>query len=70
MPIPSPKKGESQDKFMGRCMSFINAEEEHKPEGKRRPQKQRVAICFSSWREMHGGKAPESTSEQTEEKKD
>ena len=55
MPIPKPRKGESQDKFMNRCMSAMHGEF---PE-----QKQRVAVCMSSWREMHGGKKPNKKTE-------
>jgi len=42
MPTP-PKKGESKDKFISRCISYIV-----KKEGK--PQKQAIAICNSMWR--------------------
>jgi hypothetical protein len=43
MPIPSPNKGESQDDFMSRCMTFM-----HDEGG--RPQEQQVAICLSTFR--------------------
>jgi len=42
MPTP-PRKGESKDKFISRCISYIV-----KKEGK--PQKQAVAICHNMWR--------------------
>lgn len=42
MPAP-PKKGESKDKFISRCISYIV-----KNEGK--PRNQAVAICNSMWR--------------------
>ena len=38
-----PRKGESKDKFISRCISYIV-----KKEGK--PQKQAVAICHNMWR--------------------
>lgn len=41
MPLPSRKKGESEDKFISRCMSFMSK----KGEGKDRAQ--RFAICKS-----------------------
>ena len=53
MPVPSPKKGEDQDKFMGRCMSFMMNENKGKPTEDKRPRKQLVAICFSQWKDGH-----------------
>ena len=55
MPIPSPRMGKSpekQSKFMSRCMSDKITKKEF-PDNK-----QRVAVCFSSWRKKHGGKPP------------
>lgn len=52
MPIPNPKKAEPQKKFMSRCMSNGTMKKEY-PDNK-----QRVAICFGSWRKKHGGKSP------------
>lgn len=66
MPVVTPHKGESQDKFMGRCMSMMN--EENQGRAEKRSKKQMVAICFSQWREMHGGETPETTSEEIETK--
>ena len=43
MPVPKPKAGEKQDKFISRCMRFMAGEGG-------RPRKQQVAICFDSWR--------------------
>lgn len=44
--MPSkPTQGESKDAFMGRCMAAQKNE--------KRPQDQKVAICFSMWREAH-----------------
>ena len=51
MPTP-PKKGESQSKFMSRCMRFMN---KNHPDNE---QTQNVAVCFSYWRKKHGGKKP------------
>ena len=52
MPIPKPGKGEKQSKFMPRCMGNKTMKKEF-PDNK-----QRVAVCFSSWRKKHGGKPP------------
>ena len=42
MPIPKPKKNESQNDYMGRCMHKIDKED--------RPQDQKVAICLNTYR--------------------
>lgn len=42
MPLPTPKRGESRDSFVERCMSAQS--------GEAKPRKQRLAICFSAWR--------------------
>ena len=42
MPIPNPKGGETQDQFVGRCMSAIGGEY---------PQDQALAICYNKFRE-------------------
>lgn len=44
MPIPTPNKGESQNQFVSRCMSFL-ADEESDLE-----QKQRLAVCFTKYK--------------------
>lgn len=45
MPMPKPKKNESQDDFISRCMSFLDDEDSDLD------QDQRLAACFSAWRE-------------------
>jgi hypothetical protein len=52
MPVPKPHKGESQDDFISRCMSKLADTD---PD---RPNEQRLAMCFSAWREEHGGEPP------------
>jgi HK97 family phage prohead protease len=56
MPLPKPHKGESQSDFMARCM--------HEAYGSGAPsdrtQEQAVAMCFSAWREEHGGSPPKT----------
>ena len=47
MPIPSPSQGESQNEYVGRCISDINEEY---------PNEQAVAICISNWQKTHMSK--------------
>ena len=42
MPIPQPKKNESENDYMGRCMHKIGKED--------RPQDQKIAICLNTFR--------------------
>jgi len=44
MPIPKPREGETQDKFMSRCMGDPTMVKEY-------DQAQRWQICDSSWKE-------------------
>lgn len=55
MPLPSPRKGEEQGKFVNRCMSNEQAKKDF-PD-----QKQRSAVCFSRFRK---GKANELTEDE------
>ena len=52
MPVPKPRKGEAQKKFVPRCMSKMKVSDPN------RPNIQRFAMCMSSWRSVHGGKPP------------
>lgn len=52
MPIPSPRKGEKESKFIGRCMGDGTMKSEYP----KNPQ--RLAVCYSSWRKVRGGKPP------------
>jgi hypothetical protein len=45
MPIPNPKSGQSQEDYMGVCMTFMDNEKSKYPE-----HKQRVAICLETYR--------------------
>jgi len=45
MPLPLPKSGESQDEFIGRCMSNENIKKDFGA-----GSKQAQAVCFSQWR--------------------
>jgi hypothetical protein len=47
MPIPNPAQGESQNEYVGRCISDINEEY---------PNEQAVAICISNWQKTHMSK--------------
>ena len=52
MPIPKPAKGEKEEKFIGRCMGNPTMEKEY-------PKNvQRLGVCYSGWRKVHGGKPP------------
>lgn len=54
MPAP-PRKGETQKKFLGRCIpTYIR-------EG--RSPDQAKGICYSMWRKKHGGKKPSDSEE-------
>jgi len=56
VPIPKPGKEEKEEKFMGRCMSDDVMKKEY-------PKNvQRLAVCFGSWRKVHGGKPPKKES--------
>ena len=48
MPVPKPVSGESEDDFISRCMSALDKTD---PE---RPQEQRLAMCFNTWRQSRG----------------
>jgi hypothetical protein len=53
VPIPKPNSGESQSDFISRCAKFLAESEPG------RDQKQRVAICYSTYRRAEGVKATE-----------
>lgn len=55
MPLPTPHDDEKEDEFLHRCMASDAVKEFD-------DQKQRVAVCYSQWREKHGGKKPEAKS--------
>jgi hypothetical protein len=42
MPIPNPNRGETQSKFISRCISFVA--------GEGTPVNQAAAICHDKWR--------------------
>ena len=44
MPIPKPKKGETKEKFISRCMgsSVMNTEFPN--------DKQRAGVCYTQWK--------------------
>jgi len=44
MPLIKPKKYERKDKFISRCISSDKMEKEYPK------QKQRIAVCYSIWR--------------------
>jgi len=50
MPIPVPRSNEKRSSFISRCISFVAKES---PD---RPHKQRIAMCYTSWRKHTGQK--------------
>src|SRR6516164_4133886 len=60
MPIPSPRKGESQSDFVGRCMH----EASKSPD---RTNEQNVAICLQAWRETHPSAPPPPSGKQVKQ---
>lgn len=50
MPIPKPRAGEQQDKFISRCIKQLKKIDPN------RPQKQIIAICYDSWKRKKEGK--------------
>lgn len=53
MPIPSPNSNQSQEEFMGVCMTFLDKEKSKYPE-----HKQRVAICLERYRQKNESDPP------------
>ena len=49
MPIPKPRKGEQESKFIGRWMDNEIMKRDY-PDSK-----QRVAVCYDSWRRRRSG---------------
>jgi hypothetical protein len=47
MPLPKPREGETQSKFVSRCVSFVNNSGEASGD-------QAVAICYTQWRKAKG----------------
>jgi len=45
MPIPKPRENEKESEFIGRCMGDEVMNRDY-PDSK-----QRVAVCYNSWRE-------------------
>jgi len=58
MPVPPPKKDETQSEFMSRC---VPAEIGTGPD--KRPQDQAVAMCLSQWRRAKGIPEPKKDDE-------
>lgn len=47
--MPTPRDGESKDEFVSRCIGEVAGEKG--PDGKKRPQKQAIAMCYQMWRD-------------------
>lgn len=50
--MPNIGAGEKKDSWISRCISTRQNENPNED------QKQSVAICYSMWRDKHGGKKP------------
>ena len=59
--IPSPTGGESEDDFIGRCMSSDQMQSEF-PD-----QDQRSAVCFDEWRKKSASEHEEDYKEKKED---
>lgn len=55
MPVPKIRKGEGSQEFIGRCAKVLAKTD---PD---RPQKQRLAMCYSSLRKERGKSKLERT---------
>lgn len=53
--LPSPHGAQSEEQFIGYCMSNTSVQSEFPDE------KQRAAVCYSQWREHHGATNSERT---------
>ncbi len=58
MPLPTPRKGEEQKAFIGRCIPLV-FEREDLSKDSEKDRKQATAMCYSQWRKAHGGEKPE-----------
>ena len=55
MPLPNPGN-ESRDKYIGKCM--------HAMKDEKRPQDQKIAICFSQWKKAKSKKKSKGSAEE------
>lgn len=55
MPIPKPRDEEERDAFISRCMGNDSMKDEY-TDGD-----QRLAVCFTAWRDVHGGEPPQKS---------
>ena len=46
MPLPEPRKNESEEDFVSRCIESLTKDESDKFPSK----EQRAAVCYSQWR--------------------
>lgn len=64
MPIPIPRKGETRDNFIPRCMSDPVMNKEF-PD-----RQQRAGVCFTSWRRKHPEEKKPESDKASEERPD
>jgi hypothetical protein len=56
MPIPVPSPKQSRDEYISKCMHALKDE--------KRPQDQKIAICFSQWKKAKKKKKSKGSSEE------
>jgi len=54
MPLPKPRKRETHDDFISRCMANPTMNTDFKDQG------QRYAVCQRQWDSVHGAEATET----------
>lgn len=65
MPLPTPKKGESKEDFVSRCIETLTKEKSN-----RFPSRaQRAAVCYSQWGETPAEKEAYEEKKAAENKK-
>ncbi len=57
--MPTPRKGETRESFMSRCVPMRHSEHPNEPNN------QSVAVCFSMWKEHSKKSAEEKAAELT-----
>ena len=58
MPLPTPRSGESQGDFVGRCVGNDQAKRDF-PD-----RSQRLAVCLSRFRRVRGGEPPSKSAQE------
>jgi hypothetical protein len=56
MPLPNPGKDQSKDEYISKCM--------HSMKNEKKPQDQKIAICFSQWKRAKSKKKSKGSVEE------